>query len=76
MKLLQYSYDKDNGRGGIENNYSLTEFSNIVIDKINNDKLFQKEYMEFVDSMCYSKEKMPFDVAIKNFKNVVDYISK
>lgn len=74
-KLVQTSFNKDKARGGIEDNYSLSEFSKIVIEKIINDKLFEKEYIEFVDSMCYSKEKMSFDVAINSFKNIIDYVS-
>ena len=74
IELLEKSYERDSGRGGIQNNYSLGEFSKIVLDKITNDKFFIYEYMDFVDTMCYSKDKISFDKALNNFKCLVDYI--
>ena len=74
VELLEKSYEKDNGRGGLENTYSVREFSKIVLDKIINDKFFKEEYEIFVDTMCYSTDKISFDEAISRFKNIVEYI--
>lgn len=74
-KLVQTSFNKDKVRGGIEDNYSLSEFSKIIIDKLTDDRFFEKEYKEFVDTMCYSKEKLPFSIAIKSFENIIDYVN-
>jgi predicted nucleotidyltransferase component of viral defense system len=76
VELLEKSYEKDNGRGGIENIYSVREFSKIVLDKIINDKFFKEEYENFVDTMCYSTDKISFDEAISRFKNIVEYIQE
>lgn len=76
VELLEKSYEKDNGRGGIENIYSVREFSKVVLDKIINDKFFKEEYENFVDTMCYSTDKISFDEAISRFKNIVEYIQE
>ncbi len=53
--LLQKSFESDKGRGGFENNYTLPEFIKITLDKLNEDKIYQKEFTDFVSSMCYAK---------------------
>jgi len=40
--LLQQSFDADKGRGGFDNNYTLPEFIKITLDKLTEDKLYQK----------------------------------
>ena len=44
------------GRGGFDNNYTLPEFIKITIDKLTEDKVYQKEYSDFVSSMSYAKD--------------------
>ena len=76
IKLIKYSCNKDTGRGGVEHKYSIEEFSKIILDKLQSDKLFKEEYINFVDTMCYSRNKISFDDAIKSLKNIVDYITQ
>ena len=74
-EILKAIYAKDNGRGGIKNKYTLSEFAKVIYDKLNNDALFKKEYLDFVDTMCYSQEKLSFEDALVNFKNIIEYIT-
>lgn len=56
VALLQKSFESDKSRGGFENNYTLPEFIKITLDKLNEDKIYQKEFTDFVSSMCYAKD--------------------
>lgn len=75
VKLVEKSFVKDKSRANITNN-NITDFANIIMDKITKDKLFEKEYSQFVDTMCYSKENINFSDAIISLKNIIDYIDK
>ncbi len=80
VELLQKSFDADKGRGGFDNNYTLPEFIKITLNKLTEDKVYKKEYSDFVASMCYGTkdEIITFEKAlyilektilfIKNFK--------
>ena len=35
----------------------------------------KKEYLDFVDTMFYSQEKLSFEDALVNFKNIIEYIT-
>ena len=71
VELLEKSYESDKGRGGFDNNYTLPEFIKITLDKLANDKVYKKEYSDFVASMCYGvkDEIITFEKAIKIFKS-------
>jgi len=77
VELLQKSYETDKGRGGFDNNYTLQEFIKITLDKLTEDKVYQKEYSDFVGSMSYAKdsEVITFEKALKNFEKINNYIS-
>ena len=47
MELSQKSFDADKGRGGFDKNYTLPEFIKITLDKLTEDKVYQKEYSDF-----------------------------
>ena len=70
--LLQKSFVTDKGRGGFDNNYTLPEFIKITLDKLTEDKVYQKEYTDFVSSMSYAKdsEVITSEKALKSFKNI------
>ena len=70
VELLQKSFDADKGRGGFDNNYTLPEFIKITLDKLTEDKVYQKEYSDFVSSMSYAKDSdvITFEKAIKYYK--------
>lgn len=72
VELLQKSFDADKGRGGFDNNYTLPEFIKITLDKLTEDKVYQKEYTDFVSSMSYAKDSdvITFEKALKCFKNI------
>ena len=74
-ELAENFFKNDSGRGNIDNNYSITEFSKLILNKIKNDNLFKKEYTDFVDSMCYSTEKISYEAALEKFKNIIEYFT-
>ena len=76
IDLLQKSYEADKGRGGVDNNYTLTEFIKITLDKLTEDKVYKKEYSDFVGSMSYAKESevITFEKALKSFEELYSYI--
>ena len=78
VELLQKSYETDKGRGGFDNNYTLPEFIEITLDKLTDDKVYKKEYSDFVSSMSYAKDSefITFEKVLKSFKKLYDFIKK
>ncbi len=78
VELLQKSFDADKGRGGFENNYTLPEFIKITLDKLTEDKIYKKEYLDFVNSMSYAKDSkvITFEKALKCFEKLFKFIKK
>ena len=76
VELLQQSFEADKGRGGIENHYTLPEFIKITLDKLTEDKIYQKEYNDFVSSMSYEKDSeiITFEKAIDKFKKIYNFV--
>ena len=76
IELLQKSYETDKGRGGFDNNYTLPEFIKITLDKLTEDKIYKKEYSDFVDSMSYAKDSefITFEKAIKCCNKIYNFI--
>lgn len=76
VKLLQKSYEVDKGRGGFNNNYTLPEFIKITLDKLTEDKVYKKEYSDFVSSMSYTKDSeiITFKKALKSFEKLKYFI--
>ncbi len=76
VKLLQKSYEVDKGRGGFNNNYTLPEFIKITLDKLTEDKVYKKEYSDFVSSMSYAKDSeiITFKKALKSFEKLKYFI--
>ena len=76
IELLQKSYETDKGRGGFDNKYTLQEFTKITLDKLTEDKVYKKEYSDFVGSMSYAKdsEVITFDRALKSFVKIYDFL--
>lgn len=72
IELLQKSFEADKGRGGFDNNYTLPEFIKITLDKLIEDKVYQKEYSDFVSSMSYAKdsEVITFEKALNAIKRI------
>ena len=75
---MQKSFDADKGRGGFDNNYTLSEFIKITLDKLINDKNYQNEYTDFVGSMSYAKDSdvITFKKALKYFEKLYEFINK
>ena len=78
VELLEKSYEADKGRGGFDNNYTLPEFIKITLNKLTNDKVYKKEYSDFVGSMSYAKdsEVITYEKALNCLKKFSDYILK
>ncbi len=77
VELLQKSYEADIGRGGVENHYTLSEFIKITLDKLTEDKVYKKEYSDFVGSMSYAKNSkvITFKKAIDEFKKIYKFLT-
>lgn len=78
VELLQKSFEADKERGGFDNNYALSEFIKITFDKLTEDKVYQREYTDFVSSMSYAKDSkvMTFEKALKSFEKLFEFIKK
>ncbi len=76
VNLLQKSFEADKGRGGLDNNYTLLEFMRITLDKLSEDKVYKKEYTDFVSSMSYAKDSeiITFEKAIKCCNKIYNFI--
>ena len=76
VELLQKSFNADKGRGGFDNDYTLPEFIKITLDKLTEDKVYKKEYSDFVGSMSYAKDSdvITFEKAIKYYKKIYNFI--
>ncbi len=74
--LLQKSFVTDKGRGGFDNNYTLPEFIKITIDKLTEDKVYKKEYFDFVGAMSYAKdsEVITFEKSLVSIRNLYYFI--
>ena len=78
IELLQKSYEVDKGRGGFDNNYTLPEFIKITLDKLTDDKVYKKEYSDFVSSMSYAKDSkvITFEKALHILYKLYIFISQ
>ena len=76
FELLQKSFNADKGRGGFDNNYTLSEFIKITLNKLTEDKVYQKEYSDFVGSMSYAKdsEVITFEKSLVSISNLHHFI--
>lgn len=76
IELLQKSFDVDKGRGGFDNKYTLPEFIKITLDKLTEDKVYQKEYSDFVGSMSYAKDSeiITFEKSLVSIRNLYQFI--
>ena len=76
VELLQKSFDADKGRGGFDNKYTLLEFIKITLDKLTEDKVYKKEYSDFVSSMSYAKDSnvINFEKALNIFNTLHEFI--
>ena len=77
VELLQKSFVADKGRGGFDNNYTLPEFIKITLDKLTEDKVYKKEYSDFVSSMSYAKnsEVITYEKALASFSKLYKFIT-
>lgn len=76
VDLLQKSFNADKGRGGFDNNYTLQEFIKITIDKLTEDKVYKKEYSDFVGAMSYAKDSeiITFEKSLVSIRNLYYFI--
>lgn len=76
IKSVQQSFDVDKGRGGSSKDILLSEFSEKTLNKLKSDKVYSKEYKEFVDALSYAKEDetIGFINALLSFERMVYFI--
>ena len=75
---MQKYFNAYKSRGGFDNKYTLPEFINITLNKLTEDKIYQKEYSDFVSSIHYAKEfeVITFEKAINNLEILYEFIKK
>ena len=70
-ELVQKSFEKDKGRG---NNLdtSLSEATQLVLDILEKDSVYETEYRQFVDAMSYARddEQISFQQAVFAFQQL------
>ena len=73
---VQQSFGVDKGRGGSNREISLLEFADKTLNKLKTDKLYSKEYKNFVDALSYAKEDetISFTSALSAFERIVRFI--
>ena len=76
IKSVQQSFEVDKGRGGSSKDILLPEFSEKTLSKLKTDKIYSKEYKEFVDALSYAKEDetIVFTSALSAFERLVYFI--
>lgn len=76
IKSLQQSFDVDKGRGGSSKDILLPEFAEKTLKKLKTDKIYSKEYKEFVDALSYANEDetIGFGNALSAFERIVYFI--
>ena len=76
IKSVQQSFATDKGRGGSTKDILLPEFAEKTLNKLKTDKLYSKEYKDFVDALSYAKENetIDFSLAISAFERIVNFI--
>lgn len=76
MKSVQLSFEADKGRGGSNKEVLLAEFAEITLNKLKGNKIYSKEYKEFVDALSYAQESdtIDFGKAVSSFERIVCFI--
>lgn len=76
-KCLVSSFQTDKGRGGSNSDINIVDFALTTLNKLKTDKLYAKEYKDFVESLSYANddEIITFETALKSFENIINSIS-
>lgn len=76
IKGVHQSFKTDKGRGGSNKSISLAEFAEKTLNKLKTDKIYSKEYNDFVDALSYANdyESINFKTALTSFERIVDFI--
>ena len=75
INILQKSFNNDLGRSGSSKDIDLTTLLNNTFDALQNDKMYKKEYENFVANMCYGRddEITDFNTALNDFRKIKDF---
>lgn len=75
VNMLQKSFNNDLGRSGSNKDIDLITSLNNTYDSLKNDKMYKKEYENFVDNMCYGKDNeiINFNTALNDFKEIKEF---
>lgn len=76
IKTVYLSFEADKGRGGSNKGISLPELAKITLNKLKIEKIYSKEYSEFVDALSYAQEDeiMDFTKALGAFERIVYFV--
>ncbi len=74
-KLIAKIYENDKNRGDKANDQSLKEFATAALAKIKADKIYEKEYSDFVTNMVYKdSDIIQFSFALNYFERLIQSI--
>lgn len=76
INMLQISFNNDLGRSGSRKDISLNDSLINTFNSLKNDKMYKKEYENFVFNMCYGKDEeiITFKTALGNFEKIMNFI--
>ena len=74
--LVKEIYKQDCMRGDKTRHLTITEFCDKTLEKIETDTDYKKEYEMFVSKMVYRVDsRIPFDVAVDNYKKLIKLVN-
>ena len=74
-ELILKIYEADKNRGDKTNNLSLKEFATSTLNKIQADKLYEKEYSDFVMNMVYkNSDFIEYSVVLDYYKKLIQKV--
>jgi predicted nucleotidyltransferase component of viral defense system len=76
IKTVYLSFEADKGRGGSNKDVSLPELAKSTLNKLKTEKIYSKEYREFVDALSYAREDeiIGFTKALGSFERIVYFV--
>lgn len=76
INSVHKSLESDKGRGGSSKDINLIEYAEKTLSKLKTDKIYSKEYKDFVDALSYANESetIDFKTALASFERIVDFI--
>ena len=76
INMLRISFNNNLGRSGSRKDISLNDSLINTFNSLKNDKMYKKEYENFVFNMCYGRDEeiITFKTALGNFEKIMNFI--